>query len=118
MAQGARPVGNLTTAFDTYPGLEQFSVIIDNYGIADGNYFYFNLPSIPPLLHAGADQRALPLLISQGNKNTVRVAVDLPSDFRKILIAPKSEDFRGRCRDGAPDHADNATAGCVITDEI
>ena len=81
MAQGARPVGDLKTAFDTYPGLEQFSVVIDSYGIADGNYFYFNLPSPPPLMAAGADQRALPLLISQGNKNTVHIAVDLPPDF-------------------------------------
>jgi transglutaminase-like putative cysteine protease len=117
VAQGARAVGNLTTAFDTYPGLEQFSVIIDNYGIADGNYFYFNQPSTPPLLPSGADQRALPLLISQGTKNTVRVAVDLPSDFRKILIEPKSENFVAGA-ETARMTTQNTTAGCVITDEF
>ena len=84
VAQGAQAVGDLTTTFNTYPGLEQFSVIIDNYGIADGNYFYFNLPSTPPLMPAGADQRALPLFISQGNKNTVQIKVDLPPDFPRF----------------------------------
>jgi hypothetical protein len=116
-AQGAQPVGDLTTAFDTYPGLEQFSVIIDNYGIADGNYFYFNLPSIPPLMPAGADQRALPLLVSQGNKNTVRIAVDLPPDFPKVLIAPKSENFVAGA-ETAHMTTQDTFGGCVITDEF
>jgi hypothetical protein len=110
-------VGDLTTAFDTYPGLEQFSVIIDNYGIADGNYFYFNLPSIPPRMPAGADQRALPLLISQGNKNTVRIAVDLPPDFPKVLIAPKSENFVAGAETAHMTTRDTF-GGCVITDEF
>ena len=111
VAQGARPVGDLTTAFDTYPGLEQFSVIIDNYGIADGKYFYFNLPFTPSLMPAGADQRALPLLISQGNKNTVRIEVDLPPDFPGVLVAPKSEDFTvAGARNGAHHHAETRPA--------
>jgi hypothetical protein len=117
VAQGARAVGDLTTSFGTYPGLEQFSVIIDNYGIADGNYFYFNLPSTPPLMPAGADQRALPLLISQVNKNTFHVAVDLPSDFPKILIEPKSENFVAGA-ETARMTTKNTPGGCVITDEF
>jgi hypothetical protein len=117
VAQGARAVGDLTTSFGTYPGLEQFSVIIDNYGIADGNYFYFNLPSTPPLMPAGADQRALPLLISQVNKNTFRVAVDLPSDFPKVLIEPKSENFVAGA-ETARMTTKNTPGGCVITDEF
>ena len=117
VAQGARAVGDLTTSFGTYPGLEQFSVIIDNYGIADGNYFYFKLPSTPPLMPAGADQRALPLLISQVNKNTFHVAVDLPSDFPKILIEPKSENFVAGA-ETARMTTKNTPGGCVITDEF
>jgi transglutaminase-like putative cysteine protease len=117
VAQGARAVGDLKTAFDTYPGLEQFSVIIGNYGIADGNYFYFNLPSIPPLMPAGADQRALPLLISQGNKNTVRLEVDLPPGFPRILIEPKSENLAAGA-ETARLTTQNTPGGCVITDEF
>ena len=117
VAQGARAVGDLTTTFDTYPGLEQFSVVIDNYGIADGNFFYFNLPSTPPLMSASADQRALPLLIPQGSKNTVRVEVDLPPDFPRVLIAPKSENFAAGAETARL--ATQATPdGCAITDEF
>ena len=117
VAQGARPVGDLKTAFNTYPGLEQFSVIIDSYGIASGNYFYFNLPSPPPLMADGADQRALPLLISQGNKNTVHIAVDLPPDFPKVLIEPKSENLLAGA-ETARMTTQNTQDGCVLTDEF
>ena len=118
VAQGAQAVGDLTTAFDTYPGLEQFSVIMDNYGVADGNYFYFNLPAIPPLLPAGADQRALPLLISEASKNTVHFAVDLPPDFPRTLIAPKSANFNVAGVETARMTARATPGGYVITDEF
>ena len=111
-------MGNLTTKFDAYPGLEQFTVIIDNYGIADGNYFYFNLPSIPPLMPAGADQRALPLLISQGDKNTVRFEVDMPPDFPRTLIAPKSKNFNVAGAETARMTTRETPGGYVITDEF
>jgi transglutaminase-like putative cysteine protease len=118
VAQGAQAVGNLTTMFDTYPGLEQFSVVIDNYGIADGKYFYFNLPPTPPLLPAGADQRALPMLISQPNKNTVRLAVDLPPDFPRTLIAPGSANFNVAGAETARTTTRETPGGYVITDEF
>ncbi len=117
VAQGAHPVGNLTTSFDTYPGVERFSVVIDNYGIASGNYFYFNLPSTPPQMAVGADQRALPLLVSQGDKNTIRVEVDLPTDFPRVLIAPKREDFAAGAETAHLTTQDTAS-GCIITDEF
>jgi transglutaminase-like putative cysteine protease len=117
VAQGAEPVGDLKTAFDTYPGLEQFSVIIDSYGIPGGKYFYFSLPPTPPLMPAGADQRALPLLISQGSRNTVQITVDLPPDFPRVLIAPKSGNFAagaGTARTTTQD----SPGGCVVTEEF
>jgi hypothetical protein len=118
VAQGAQAVGDLTTAFDTYPGLEQFSVIIDNYGIASGNYFYFNLPTTPPLMVAGADQRALPMLVSQANKDTFRVAVDLPPDFSRVLIEPRSEKFAAGAGTTARLATQESPGGCVVTDEF
>jgi hypothetical protein len=118
VAQGAQAVGNLTTKFDTYPGLEQFSMIIGNYGIADGNYFYFDLPTIPPLMPVGADHRALPLLISQGNKNTVQINVEMPPDFPRTLIAPKSVDFNVAGAETARMTTQATPGGYDITDEF
>ena len=91
VAQGARPVGNLTTQFDIYPGVEQFTVDVDNYSIHDGNYFYFDLPFRPSFFPAGADRRGLPLFISHGTDYAVHTEIDLPSGFRHVVMAPASE---------------------------
>ena len=49
VAQGARPVGDLVTRFDAYPGVEEFTVTVDNYSVVDGKYLYFDLPFTPSL---------------------------------------------------------------------
>ncbi len=64
------PVGDLITQFDTYPGLEQFTVDIDNYSVVDGKYLYFDLPFTPSLFPVSADQRALPIVYLAGTAKT------------------------------------------------
>ncbi|MGO8696910.1 MAG: DUF3857 domain-containing protein [Limisphaerales bacterium] len=91
VAQGAHPVGDLKTEFDTYPGIEHFTVEVDNYSVVDGNYFYFDLPFKPLLLPVGADRRTLPLFISRHSENSVRTEIDWPAGFRHLVMAPKSE---------------------------
>ncbi len=118
VAQGARPVGDLTTAFDTYPGREQFSVIVDNYGIPAGKYLYFNLPFTPSLIPAVAEQRVLPLLLAHGGKNTIRTEVELPPEFRGIVVAPKSEDLTVAGGEKAHITAGKTFGGYVVTDEF
>jgi transglutaminase-like putative cysteine protease len=93
VVQGARPVGDLTTHFDSYPGLEQFTVEIDNYGVVDGKYLYFDLPFTPVLFGAGADRRTLPLFISRERETTVRTEIELPPGFHQVAIAPKAGDL-------------------------
>jgi hypothetical protein len=88
VTQGAQPLGDLTTRFDTYPGIEQFAVEVDNYAVADGKYLYFDLPFTPSLLPVGSDNRALPLFISGHSESTVRTEIDLPANFRQVIIAP------------------------------
>ncbi len=89
ISQGAQPLSGLTTRFDTYPGLEQFSVEVDNYAVVDGKYLYFELPFTPSLFPAGADQRTLPLFSSVRTENRVRTEIDLPPSFRRLVMAPK-----------------------------
>jgi len=91
VAQGAKAVGDLTTSFDNYPGVEQFTADVDNYSVLDGNYFYFDLPFSPSLLPAATDRRALPLFISRSSDRAVRTEIDLPPGFRHVLMAPGSE---------------------------
>ncbi len=91
ISQGARPVGELTTRFDTYPGTEEFTVEVDHYAVLDGKFAYFDLPFAPSLFAVGADRRVLPLFITQGGQTTVRTDVDLPPNFRRTVIVPESE---------------------------
>ena len=95
VAQGARPVGDLVTDFKTYPGLEQFTVEIDNYSVVDGKYLYFDLPFTPSLFPAGTDRRSLPLFISHATENTVRTEIELPARFRQRVIVPQNADLAG-----------------------
>jgi hypothetical protein len=117
VAQGARPVGSLTTQFDSYPGLEQFTVDIDNYAVADGNYLYFDLPFTATLFPVGDDHRLLPLFISQGSKDTIRIEITLPADFHRIVIAPPSEQL---IAPGGTAKSTSTTAAdqCVITEQL
>jgi hypothetical protein len=91
VAQGARAVGDLVTQFNTYPGVEKYTVDIDNYAVADGKYLYFDLPFTPSLFPPGADRRTLPLFLSHRSDNLVRTEIELPPAFRNLIIVPRSE---------------------------
>ena len=94
VAQGARPVGGLVTRFDTYPGIEQYTVDVDNYGVVDGKYLYFDLPySLSLAASVGADRRTLPLYVNRTDKSVVRAEIDLPAKYHQEVIAPQSRDM-------------------------
>jgi hypothetical protein len=117
LAQGARAVGDLTTQFETYPGMEQFTADVDNYSVLDGNYFYFDLPFTPSLMPVGADRRALPLFLSRGSDNTVRTEIALPPGFRRVVMAPGSETLAAPDGSGQAKIESSGSAGqWAITD--
>jgi hypothetical protein len=94
VAQGARPVGDLVTKFDTYPGIEQYAVTVDHYAVADGKYLYFDLPFTPSLFPVGADTRTLPLFINEAGRDEIDTEISLPPEFQKLIIAPLAEKLR------------------------
>ncbi|HEY5043340.1 MAG TPA: DUF3857 domain-containing protein, partial [Verrucomicrobiae bacterium] len=93
VGQGAQPVGDLTTKFDTYPGLEQFTVTMDRYAVVDGKFLYFALPFTPSLFSAGADQRSLPFYISQGNEQIIHTEIEMPPGFHQTGIVPQAKNL-------------------------
>ncbi|HZR19702.1 MAG TPA: DUF3857 domain-containing protein [Verrucomicrobiae bacterium] len=93
VTQGAQPTSDLVTQFETYPGLEQFSVQIDNYAVVDGKYLYFDLPFTPSFLPLGSDHRTLPLFLSRHQENTIRTEIELPSNYKQIVIAPSGSEL-------------------------
>ncbi|MDR3378620.1 MAG: DUF3857 domain-containing protein [Verrucomicrobiae bacterium] len=88
VAQGARPAGDLVTKFDSYPGIEQFTVTVDHYAVVDGKYLYFDLPFTASLFPAGADARVLPLFVNYTSQNRISAELTLPPEFPKLVIAP------------------------------
>ncbi len=93
VAQGARPVGDLTTKFDGYPGVEQFTVEIDHYAVVDGKYLYFDLPYTLNLYPTFTDHHTLPLIIRVARLETVHTDIELPPGFRRVVIAPRNQDL-------------------------
>jgi transglutaminase-like putative cysteine protease len=92
VAQGARPEGDLTTDFGTYPGVESYAVTMDNFAVVDGSYMYFNLPLSPTLFKIDADTRTLPYFISRSSETEGSVSLELPQGFSAVLVAPPSQD--------------------------
>ena len=117
VSQGARPMGDLTTRFDTYPGTEEFTVEVDHYAVVDGKYYYFNLPA-QSLFPAGTDRRVLPLYIGQGSQSLGRTEIDLPTGFRRMIIAPKNNTLKTASGTAKTTVANRHEDQCVITYEL
>ena len=120
IAQGAQPIGDLTTQFDTYPGTREFKIALDNYAVVDGKYFYFDLPFTPSLFELpGGDRRSLPILLSQEEKENIRTEITLPQGFSGVVIAPKSENLDAPAGSGSVYVTSSTTDGkYVMTDEL
>ena len=118
--QGARPVGDLTEQFDTYPGTEQFTVELDNYAVVDGKYLYFNLPFTPSLVQLpGGDRRTLPLMLSDEGTHSIRTEIELPLGFRDVLISPANESLEAPAGGGKVRMMSSEAAGkFVLTDNF
>ena len=118
VSQGARPVGGLTTRFDTYPGTEEFTVEIANYAVVDGKYFYFDLPATASLFPAGADRRVLPLFLSHGGQTTLKTEINLPPGFRRTIIAPKNTTLKTAGGTAKTTVVSRHGTQCLITHEL
>ena len=118
VAQGARPAGDLITKFDTYPGLEQFTVTVDHYAVADGKYLYFDLPFVPSLFPVGADTRVLPLFIDYGSQSRITTEITLPPEFRKLVIAPRGGKLNAAGGGAARVSIATADGKCRLTHEM
>jgi transglutaminase-like putative cysteine protease/predicted metal-binding transcription factor (methanogenesis marker protein 9) len=93
VAQGARPASDLKTDFGVYPGIEEFAVEIDNYAVVDGRYMYLDLPYALNLFPTYTDRHTLPLFIRDDRQETFRAEIRMPDGFKRVVIAPKSQNL-------------------------
>lgn len=118
VAQGAKPVTGLTTKFDTYPGLERFTVQLDNFAVADGKYFYFNLPFTGSLFDGLADHRSLPYFIPGADENDFRAEITLPAGYHESGIAPRTRKLVAPGGSEARVTESNDGDKCVVTEQF
>jgi transglutaminase-like putative cysteine protease len=114
VAQGARPVGDLSTRFEEYPGVEEFAVEVDRYAIADGKFEYFPLPVTPQLVPAPTDHRELPFYIGWRSDERVRTEIELPPTRRNVVISPRNQDLEEPAGGGAAHIARSLDHGRLI----
>lgn len=114
VAQGARPVGDLQTRFDGYPGIEEFAVEVDRYAIADGKFEYFPLPLTPELVPAPTDRRQLPFYVGWRSEEQVRTEIDLPPSRQTVVIAPHDQTLTEPAGGGAVHISSSLDKGRLI----
>ncbi|MCU0915090.1 MAG: DUF3857 domain-containing protein [Planctomycetes bacterium] len=95
ISQAAVADSNLVTDFDSYPGVESYSVHADKYAVRDGDLLYFELPrTLGRLFGLRSDTHENPYY--QGSDESIRMTttVELPPGFSQVVIAPGQKEWR------------------------
>ena len=93
ISQSAIPKGSLKTNFKKYPGIEEISVEVPNFAVAEKAYLYLKLPgSMNRVIGLHSDVRENPFMIQKSQKTTRTYLLNLPKSYaKKIPIAPISD---------------------------
>ncbi len=94
ISQSAKAVGGLSTSFDVYPGVEELTVEIPNYAVADERRLYFALPfAFTNFFSPDSESREYPMLWASRSDSRYEITVTLPKEFSKMAIAPSDVDL-------------------------
>lgn len=94
ISQAAVADSNLVTDFDSYPGVESFSVEVERYAVRDGDFLYFELPtSLRNLFALRSDTREWPFHRGSDHRFRVRTVVELPEEFSDVVLVPEQKEW-------------------------
>ena len=95
ISQAAVADSDLVTDFDTYPGVESFSVRAERYAVRDGDFLYFKLPrSLQHLFGLRSDTHENPFYQSGDYNVQIVTTVELPKGFSEAVLLPEKEQWR------------------------
>ncbi len=91
ISQNAKQSGELITDFERYPGMEAFSVEIDNFAVINADYMYFKLPSsLYHIFSTVTESRESPLFLSEESYSSTKTIINLPKEFSNIRLIPEA----------------------------
>ncbi len=81
----------LVTAYDNYPGREEFAVTAPKYAVCDENSIYFEIPNSLAVLGLRTDEHKAPYYLNGPIVQELRISVELPAGYEQILLAPENK---------------------------
>lgn len=94
ISQSAHADGPLITDYEAYPGIESYTVKVDRLAVADGGYLYLELPySLAGFVNVRDDARKNPLLRDGYTRFAVNTVVELPAEYARAVLLPKSGEW-------------------------
>jgi len=95
ISQAATAEGELETAFDSYPGVEQFTVRVPRYAVPSGGYLYFTMPaSLQDLFGFRSETRDNPIFWSAPRRIAIRTTLTLPQEFATLVLQPAEIEWK------------------------
>jgi len=95
IAQAATAEGELETAFDSYPGVEQFTVRVPRYAVRAGEYLYFTMPaSLQDTFGFRSETRDNPIFWPGPRRIAIRTTLTLPKEFATLALQPAEVEWQ------------------------
>jgi len=95
ISQAATAEGELETAFDSYPGVEQFTVRVPRYAVRAGGYLYFTMPaSLQDRFGFRSDTRDNPIFWPDPRRIAIRTTLTLPQEFATLALQPAEVEWK------------------------
>lgn len=92
ISQSAEAIGELKTDFNSYPGMETFSLKVADFSIIEGDFLYFSIFKNPGrLFNLGMEQRFYPYYLPAKNNINISNTIKLPNKIDSVLIKPMPE---------------------------
>jgi transglutaminase-like putative cysteine protease len=95
ISQAAVAEGDLETEFDSYPGVEQFTVRVPRYAIGVGDYLYLTMPeSLRDAFGFRSETRENPILWPGPRRIAIRTLLTLPQEFARLILQPPDIEWK------------------------
>jgi len=94
ISQAAVADGSLVTDFDSYPGVESFTLQAEKYAVRDGEFLYFEVPlSVTSLFDLPSGKRENPFYQARNLHSRISAIIELPREFPHVALMPSPKEW-------------------------